>query len=114
MMRALSNRVYVVIYTPANIVVKSVFCKRCERTQVRSIQVITLKMIGELILALGILLISYAIYKYQSINRQYFEERNVKYLGLSFSLYNIYAMIFGRIDVLQFVKRHYDSLPDEP
>ena len=113
-MQALSNRVYAMIYTPANVAIKSVFSKLCKRKQVRSIQVSILKMIGELLLTLGILLISYAIYKYQAVNRQYFEERNVKYEGLSFSLYNLYAMIFRKIDILQFVKRHYDALPDEP
>lgn len=71
-------------------------------------------MIGEIILTIGISLISYAIYKFHTSNKQYFEERNVKYKGLSFSLYNLCAMFFGRHDVLQFVQRHYDQYPDEP
>ncbi|XP_055313348.1 probable cytochrome P450 9f2 [Sitodiplosis mosellana] len=71
-------------------------------------------MIAEFILTLGIVLIPYAIYKYKTVNKQYFAERNVECKDLSFSLYNIYAMFVGKNDVIQFVQRHYDQFPDEP
>lgn len=71
-------------------------------------------MIGELILTIGIALISYAIYKYHMNNKRYFEERNVKYKGLSFSLYNLYAIIFGKNTVFEFAQRHYEQHPDVP
>ncbi|XP_031624495.1 probable cytochrome P450 9f2 [Contarinia nasturtii] len=71
-------------------------------------------MIPVLILIVGIAFVSFLTFKIFIIDNRYFELRNVKYKGVSFALYNVYAMISGKIDVFQFSQRHYDEYPDEP
>lgn len=71
-------------------------------------------MLGELLLTVGIGLIGYALYILTTKNAKYFEERNLKYVGMLSFLKGIIAATFGRIDVLSMVKNMYDAVPNDP
>lgn len=74
----------------------------------------TKKMLGELLLTVGIGLIAYAFYKLSTNSAKYFEERNLKYKGVITLLKNQMSISFGRIDILSMVKMLYDAVPDVP
>lgn len=71
-------------------------------------------MLGEILLAVGIGLIVYALYILSTNHAKYFEDRNLKYVGMFSFLKGIIAAIMGRIDVLSMVKNMYDAVPDDP
>lgn len=71
-------------------------------------------MFGELILVIGLILIAYAIHIFVRNSSQYFEERNVKYKGISFVLSNIYAMITGKLNAFGQIQALYNAYPNEP
>ncbi|XP_055326850.1 uncharacterized protein LOC129580438 [Sitodiplosis mosellana] len=72
------------------------------------------RMLGELLLSVGIALIAYAIYKFVTNSARYFEERNVKYKGISFALHNLYSMFTGQFDAFGQIQTLYNAYPDEP
>lgn len=71
-------------------------------------------MFGELLLTAGIALIAYAVYKFVTNSSRYFEEKNVKYKGISFVLHNIYSIITGKFNAFGQVKAVYNAYPNEP
>lgn len=71
-------------------------------------------MFGELLLTVGIVLITYAFYKLYTNHAQYFKERNLKYRGIRDSLGIMLSVFFGRIGVIDMTQKTYDSYPDEP
>lgn len=72
------------------------------------------KMLGELILTTGVLLIAYAFYKLSTNNAKYFEERNLKYKGVLTLLKNQMSVSFGKMDVFTLIQNMYDAVPDVP
>ncbi len=70
-------------------------------------------MIGVLLLTIGVALIAYAFYKSSTNSARYFEERNLKYVGLLAGLPNIYKMIFKKTDILELSLKGYDLYPNE-
>lgn len=71
-------------------------------------------MLGELLLLTGIGLITYAIYIFSTKSARYFEERNLKYVGLLSALKGLANIVLGRIDIMSMVKGMYDAYPDVP
>ncbi|XP_031624487.1 uncharacterized protein LOC116341517 [Contarinia nasturtii] len=71
-------------------------------------------MIGELLLLIGIALISYAIYTFIANSSRYFEQRNVKYKGISFTLSNLYSMFSGKFNAFGQAQTLYNACPDDP
>lgn len=70
------------------------------------------KMLGELLVII-ITLIAYAIYKC-SANARYFKERNLKYVGISTGVKNLFDLLLSRKDILEMSQKMYDTFPDEP
>lgn len=70
-------------------------------------------MIGELLLATGIVLIAYAFYKLSTNNARYFKERNIKYAGALSGLRNMVRVVLGKIDFLEMTQKMYNAFPDE-
>lgn len=70
-------------------------------------------MIGELVLATGVALIVYALYKLSTNSAQYFEERNLKYIGAFTGMRNFFDMFMGRNDFLVMTQRMYNAFPNE-
>lgn len=70
-------------------------------------------MIGELLLATGVALIVYAIYRLSTNSAQYFEERNLKYVGALIGMKNFFGMFMGRSDFFQMTQRLYNAFPNE-
>lgn len=71
-------------------------------------------MLGELLLTIGVGLIGYAFYILLTNSAKYFEERNLKYVGLLPILKDIIATSFGRTDFLALVEKMYNVIPDVP
>lgn len=72
------------------------------------------KMLGELLLTIGIGLIGYAFYKLSTNSAKYFKDRNLKYSGVLTSLSNQMSAVLGRHNILTMVKNMYDAFPDVP
>lgn len=71
-------------------------------------------MLVELVLGLltaVIALIAYAVYIVSINSEQYFKERNLKYK--SFSFYNLYAILFGKLDIFEIIQGMYNDFPSE-
>lgn len=67
------------------------------------------------LLVVGVIgLITFAFYKLTTKRARYFEERNLKYAGLSSGLGNLLRLMFRKIDIIELTKQMYDTFPDEP
>lgn len=73
-----------------------------------------LKMLGELLLTTGIVLIAYAFYKLSTNSAKYFEERNLKYKGVVTLLKNQLSLVMGKVDIFAMIQNLYDAFPDVP
>lgn len=71
-------------------------------------------MLGELLLTTGIALIAYAFYVFSTRSAKYFEERNLKYVGIWPAVKGLGKIILGKTDILTMVKEMYDVFPDVP
>ena len=74
-------------------------------------------MLGDLLLSLVIALIAYTAYiiiKFVTNSARYFEERNVKYKGISFTLHNFFSIFIGKFDAIGQFQALYNTFPDEP
>lgn len=73
-------------------------------------------MIGELLLGTVVLivLIVFAISRLSTNTAQYFEDRNLKYAGVTVALRNIFGMFSGGNDFLELALRMYNVFPDQP
>lgn len=70
-------------------------------------------MIGVSLLIIGVALIAYALHKWTTNCARYFEERNLKYVGLSTALRNLSAIVFKRTDILELSLQTYNEFPNE-
>lgn len=71
-------------------------------------------MLGIVLVVILVALIAYKFYKLSSDNAQYFEERNLKYLGVAGTLRNLFKIALRKIDMLEFSRKVYDEFPNEP
>ena len=70
-------------------------------------------MIVELLWVVAIALISYAFYKWATLNYDYFERRNVKYLKPMFLLGSTGDVILNKCTVVEFTQKLYQTFPNE-
>lgn len=72
------------------------------------------KMFCAVLLAIGIVSITYYFFKLTSNNARYFRERNLKYRGARDTLRVMLSVFLGKIDIVEMTKKSYDHFPDEP
>lgn len=70
-------------------------------------------MIFGLLLATGVALLAYGFYKLSTNGSRYFEERNLKYIGILSGLQDMIGMLSGRKNFLELVQKVYYTFPDE-
>lgn len=70
-------------------------------------------MIGEILLFAAISLISYAFYMWATINNDFFERRNIKFLKPKFLVGNTGGLFFNKYTATAFVQKLYQAFPDE-
>lgn len=70
-------------------------------------------MFCALLFVSSIVLIVYTIYKWAKSSNQYFEERNLKYTGISAFVRGIYEMISGKFEFFESRLKSYYEFPDE-
>lgn len=70
-------------------------------------------MIGEILLFAAISLISYAFYKWATINNDFFEHRNIKFMKPKFLVGNTGGLFFNRYTAIAFAQKLYQAFPDE-
>lgn len=67
-----------------------------------------------MLLATGVALIAYALYKLSTNHSRYFEDRRVKYKGAFSGIKNLCGMFFGKKDFFEIIHEMYNSFPREP
>lgn len=72
------------------------------------------KMFLRLILVSSVTFVAYAIYKFITNSARYFEDKNVKYKGVSFTLSNLYSMFTGKFKGFGQIEALYNAYPNEP
>lgn len=70
-------------------------------------------MIDVILIFAAISLISYAFYKWATINNDFFERRNIKYMKPSFLVGNTGALFFGQDTATAFAQKIYNAFPNE-
>lgn len=71
-------------------------------------------MFGGLLLAVGIILITYAFYRLTTNKARYFAERNLKYRGARETLGVMFSVFFGKIGIIEMTEKAYNHFPNEP
>lgn len=66
-----------------------------------------------ILLAIGIGLILYAIYKWGTLPYNYWETRNVKFLKPTFLLGNTSGFMMGKYSLMDYANILYESFPNE-
>lgn len=70
-------------------------------------------MIGTLLVAGVIGLITYAIHKWAANSAKYFEDRNLKYIGVWPGIKSLFGLLFKKVTVTELIKEMYEKYPDE-
>lgn len=70
-------------------------------------------MFNTFLLPLGIALIAYGIYKWITLNDDYFENKNVVYLRPTFLLGNTGRFFMKQVRTNEFYQNLYNSFPNE-
>lgn len=70
-------------------------------------------MIGILLVVGVIGLITFLFYNSSMKCARYYEERNLKYVGLLTGVRSLFDLLFRRVDIMQLSKQLYDRFPDE-
>lgn len=70
-------------------------------------------MIGVLVLLLGIGLIGYGVFKWGTLNNDYFAKRGLNYLKPYFMVGNMGGFFLGKYSMNEFVLSLYNSFPAE-
>lgn len=70
-------------------------------------------MLGELILIVAVSLISFAFYKWATLNNNYFAKRNLKYIQPYFLVGNTGGFFFNKYTAIEFAQKLYYTFPDE-
>ena len=71
-------------------------------------------MLGEALLFAALFLIAFAFYKWATLNNDYFEIRNLKYMKPNFLVGNTGGLFFNRYTATGFAQKLYQAFPDEP
>lgn len=70
-------------------------------------------MFGEILVIAAISLFSYAFYKWATINNEFFERRNIKYMKPSFFVGNTGGLFCNQYTVVDFARKVYQEFPNE-
>lgn len=70
-------------------------------------------MFGEMLLLGGVALLTWAFYKWVTLNNGYFERRNLKYMKPSFLFGNTGGIYFQKYNAVEFRNMIYNQFPDE-
>lgn len=71
-------------------------------------------MLGELLLTTGIVLIAYAFYVLSTKSAKYFEDRNLKYIGVGGFLKTLALASIKGTNFLTMITDMYNAFPDVP
>lgn len=71
-------------------------------------------MISELLLLVAIFLLSYTFYKWATLNNDFFEWRNIKYLKPKFLIGSTGGAFTATYTAVEFAEKLYNAFPDEP
>lgn len=71
-------------------------------------------MIGVLLLFVAVFLLSYAFYKWATLNNDYFERRNMKYLKPSFFIGSTGDAFSKKYTAAEFAEKLYNAFPGVP
>lgn len=71
-------------------------------------------MLAALLIIIAIFLIALAFYQWATLNNDYFEKRNMKYMKPKFLLGYAGEFFFGRRTLAAFAQELYQAFPDEP
>lgn len=71
-------------------------------------------MLDGLLLFVAATLIGYAFYKWATINNDFFEKQNVKYLKPRFLVGNTGGFYFNKYTATEYSLKIYNAFPDEP
>lgn len=70
-------------------------------------------MIGAILLLIGIVLIALAFYKWATLNNDFFERRNIKYVKPTFFIGSTAGVFFKKYTAVEFAQKVYQSFPNE-
>lgn len=70
-------------------------------------------MLGVALVIIVIAIIAYKFYKLSLSNVQYFEKRNLKYLGVAAALKTSFKLSLRIVDIVEFNRIIYDQFPNE-
>lgn len=70
-------------------------------------------MLGELLLSAAITLLAYAFYKWATINNDYFQRRNVKFMPPKFLVGNTGGLFSNRYTATEYAQMVYNAFPSE-
>lgn len=70
-------------------------------------------MLAELLLSTGLALFAYAFYKWATIQNDFFQKRNVKFLKPKFLIGNTGGMFSNQYTATEFAHMLYNSFPSE-
>lgn len=71
-------------------------------------------MLGEALLFAALSLIAFAFYKWATLNNDYFEKRNLKYMKPKFLVGNTGGLFLNKYTATGFAQKLYQAFPDEP
>lgn len=70
-------------------------------------------MFTELFLLCVLVIWTYLLYRFVTVDHLYFERRNIKYKTQSFALGNIFGFLSGRFTATEFAERLYNAFQNE-
>lgn len=70
-------------------------------------------MLGELLLVIALVSLAYSFYKWATLNNEYFEKRNLKYIKPTFLVGNTAALFTNKYTAVEFASKLYDVFPNE-
>lgn len=70
-------------------------------------------MLGEVLLFAALSLIALAIYKWATLNNDYFDKRNLKYMKPRFLIGNTGGLFVNKYTAAEFAQKLYQAFPDE-
>lgn len=70
-------------------------------------------MIGTLLVVGVVGLITYAIHRCTTNSAKYFEDRNLRYIGLWPGIKSLFDLLFQKVTITELTKEIYERYPDE-
>lgn len=70
-------------------------------------------MFAEFLLLTAIVLLTYAFYKWATVDNDYFAQRNIKFLKPKFLVGNTGGLFLNRFTAIEFSKNLYNAFPNE-